>query len=1135
MILSISDFFIRRPVFATVCSIVITLLGAACIFILPIAQYPEITPPKVSVLSNYVGANAEVVESTVTNILERELNGIEGVKYITSTSANDGSSKIDLTFELGRDKDIAAVDVQNRVSSVVSQLPGPVQQTGVRVQKESGGFLFAIGVYAEDGEDGKPKYDELYLSNYADLYLVDAIKRVKGVSNVQIFGERKYAMRLWLDPTRMAARNLTAQDIVSALQEQNLQVGAGQIGQQPAPEGQQYQLAISAKGRLANADEFADIVVKGNADGTLVKLRDVGRVELGAENYGSVLRFNRRRNVGLGVSQLPNANALEVAHQVKKVLEELKPSFPPGLNYAIAFDTTLFVEAGTEEVVISLLMAVGLVILIIFFFLQNWRSTLIPAIAIPVALIGTFLFVKLLNFNINTLTLFGLTLATGIVVDDAIVVVEDVTRHVQEEGMNPIRAAMKSMNELLGAVVASSLVLIAVFVPVAFFPGTTGQLYKQFALTIAFSITVSTFNAITLTPTLSALLLRQGQAPENWFFNGINWCINGTRRGYKWIVCRLVNFKGLVLVLFASALAVTYWMYTIVPTGFLPEEDQGYFITIVKAPEGVSLNYTEKVLEQAEAIMKEVPEIANVFAVGGFSFSGTTPDNGIIFSTLKPWKERSRPDQSAKAIVGKLLPQLISIKEAFVVPFPPPAIIGLGNLGGFEFQLQDRTNQGFGVMEQAIGQLLGKASTYTGSTDPKAPTKLVGLRPDFSGNTPQLSVEVDRAKASSLQVSLQDIFSSLQTFLGSRYVNDFNQFGRTYRVYVQADKDFRSSPEDINKLYVRSATGKMIPLANLVTVTPTIAPSIINHYNLFRSSLISGNTSPGVSSGQAIQIMENAAKETLPQGFGFEWSGLTLEEIGSGGQAYIIFGLGLVFVFLVLAAQYENYIDPTIIMLSVPLAIFGALLAVMMRGMANDIYTQIGFVMLIGLASKNAILIVEFANQLRATGLSIAQAVVEASQQRLRPILMTALSTIIGIVPLAIASGAGAASRQSLGTAVIGGMCVATVLSLFVVPVLYITIKTMQERWRGGLYKPALAGGAQLDSQLDNQRDEAKIIDVEVTHDGYASPPNIQSDGIGDGQLPHEESKSNVGNGSKGSHTSREDKDVEPKEIPKKL
>jgi hydrophobic/amphiphilic exporter-1 (mainly G- bacteria), HAE1 family len=635
------------------------------------------------------------------------------------------------------------------------------------------------------------------------------------------------------------------------------------------------------------------------------------------------------------------------------------------------------------------------------------------------------------------------------------------------------------------------------------------------------------------------MLLRQGgQAPDNWFFNGINWIIDRTRLGYKWTLNLIANIKGIVLLLFVISLGITYWIYTIVPTGFLPEEDQGYIISIVKAPEGVSLNYTEKVLEQAEAIMKGVPEIENVFAIGGFSFSGTTPENGIIFSTLKPWKERSRPDQSSQAIIGKLLPQLLSIKDAFVIPIAPPAIIGLGNVGGFEFQLQDKTNQGFPAMEQAIGQLLGKASTYPNSPNTPAqeskPPQLVGLRPDFSGNTPQLSVEIDRAKASSLQVSLQDIFNSLQTFLGSRYVNDFNQFGRTYRVYVQADSDFRSSPDDINKLYVRSASGNMIPLGNLVKVTPTIAPSTIYHYNLFRSAAISGNTAPGVSSGQAIKIMETVAKETLPQGFGFEWSGLSLEEISSGGQAYIIFGLGLVFVFLVLAAQYENYIDPTIIMLTVPLAILGALVFVMLRGIANDVYTQIGFVMLIGMASKNAILIVEFANQLRATGLSITKAVIEASQQRLRPILMTALSTIIGTFPLAIASGAGAASRKSLGTAVIGGMCVATVLSLFIVPVLYITIKTVQERLQRGLYKPALAGVG--------SNSEPETIDVEIVSAHHGLPDRIQSDQESDLAGANHESTSNptinttvdtTGNGSDSSHAPESSKDPDSQETPK--
>ncbi|NUN63914.1 efflux RND transporter permease subunit [Pseudanabaena biceps] len=1062
MLLSISDFFIRRPVFATVCSVVITLLGATCIFLLPIAQYPEITPPKVTVTTNYVGANAEVVESTVTNILERELNGVQGVRYITSTSSNDGTSSVNLIFNLDKNKDLAAVDVQNRVSTVQAQLPGPVQQTGVRVSKESSGFLFAIGVYSENGE-----YDNLYLSNYADLYIIDALKKVNGVGNVVIFGERKYAMRVWLDPNKLAARNLTSQDVASAIQQQNLQVGVGQIGQQPNLPNQQYQLSISATGRLKTTEEFASIVIRTASDGSLIKLGDVGRVELGAENYGSSLRFNGTRGIGLGVSQLPDANALDVAKAVKKVLLELKPSFPPGLNYEIAFDTTSFIEAGTEEVIISLLIAIALVILIIFVFIQNWRSTLIPAIAIPVSLVGTFIFIKLLNFNINTLTLFGLTLATGLVVDDAIVVVEDITRRIQELGEPPMKAAIDAMNELQGAVIASSLVLIAVFVPVAFFPGTTGQLYKQFALTIAFSITVSTFNALTLSPTLAALLLRRESPSNNQFFKPVNWLLERTRRGYQWSLTKITNFKGVAMVLFLTSLVLTYWIYTLVPRGFLPQEDQGYFITIVQAPEGVSLNYTEKVLENIEGILRRkdekgepvYPEIANIFAIAGFSFSGNTPNNGIVFATLKPWKERSR---SADAIIGGfapkpfgLLPELIAIKEAFVVPFPPPAIQGLSNYGGFELQLQDKANQGFPAIEKTMGEFLGKASTYP---DPSRPM-LAGLRPNFNGNTPQLTVDVDRVKANALQVSLQDIYSTLQTLLGSQYVNDFNSFGRTYRVYVQADAQFRSNPDDINKLYVRSQTGKVIPLSNLVTIKQTIGPSIINHYNLFRSVQITGNTSPGVSSGQAIDIIGKIAKEVLPKNFGYEWSGLSLEEIGSGNSAIFIFGLGVIFVFLVLAAQYENYIDPIIIMLTVPLAVLGALLAVMFRGLfnpsfANDVYTQIGLVMLVGMASKNAILIVEFANQLRERGFSIVKSATEASQQRLRPILMTAFATIIGIFPLVIATGAGAAARQSIGTAVMGGMCVATILSLFIVPVLYIVIKNIEERMKSGLYQP---------------------------------------------------------------------------------
>jgi hydrophobic/amphiphilic exporter-1 (mainly G- bacteria), HAE1 family len=1049
MIFSIADFFIRRPIFATVCSIVVTLLGLACIPTLPVSQYPNITPPQVSIAANYVGANAEVVESTVTNILERELNGLEGVRYIQSTSANNGSSDISLTFDLERNQDLAAVDVQNKVSSVLARLPAPVTQTGVSVTKTNNNFLLAIGLYADKDASGKDKYDEVYISNYADLYLADALKRIKGVGNVQIFGERKYAMRLWLDPNRLASRGLTPQDVVSALQQQNLQIGAGQIGQPPSPAGQQYQYSVTAQGRLKEPEEFNDVVIKTAEDGSLLKLRDVGRAELGAENYGSLLRFTpddgiSRRGIGLGIQQQLGSNALDTAAAVKEEMQRLSANFPPGIQYEVAFDTTLFIEAGTEEVISSLALAIALVVLIIYLFLQNWRSAIIASIAIPVALVGTFIFVKLLGFSINTLTLFGLTLATGLVVDDAIVIVEDVTRRIQDEGMPPLQAAIASMNELLGAVIATSIVLVTVFVPVAFFPGTTGQLYKQFALTIAFSITVSTFNAITLTPTLSALLLRQGQTPHNWFFDGINRIIDSIRDHYGQILSRLTSFKGLILSLFAGALLLTYWVYGLVPQAFLPEEDQGYFITIVQGPEGSSLNYTEDVLKKAEAILKKQPEIKNIFALGGFGFSGSTPNNGVIFSTFKPWGDRSGAGQSSKDVIARLFPQMLEIQEATVLPFAPPAIQGVGNFGGFTFFLQDRSGSSFSLLAETTQKLIGRASTYP---SPQAPL-LTQIRPNLSANTPQISVEVNRTQANAQKVALADIFNTLQIFLGSTYVNDFNDFQRTYRVYVQADQAFRSNPEDIKKLYVKSQTGQMIPLSSLVNITETSGPSIINHYNLYRAVEINGAAAPGKSSGQAIQGMQAVAAEVLPKGFFYEWSGLSLEEIQSGSGAFAIFALGIVFVYLTLAAQYESYIDPLIIMLTVPLAILGALLALVLRGIANDVYTQIGFVMLIGMASKNAILIVEFANQLREKGFGIRRAVIDAAQERLRPILMTALSTIIGAFPLFVATGPGAAARQSLGTAIVGGMCIATVLSLFIAPILYIVIKTAEARYR---------------------------------------------------------------------------------------
>ncbi len=1036
-----ADFFIKRPVFATVCSLLILLVGAISIPTLPVAQYPDISPTQINVSANYGGANAETVENAVTTLLERQINGVEGMKYMTSSSSNDGTSTITVTFDASRNKDIAAVDVQNRVSVAQPQLPQAVQQTGVRVTKQSTSILLAIGLYAQNKE-----YSNVFLSNYADLYLTDAIKRLKGVGDVRIFGERKYSMRLWLDPNRLASRGLASKDVVNALREQNLQVGAGGIGQQPAPDGQMYQIDLRAISRLADASQFEDIVLKTDADGTLVKLKDVGRAELGAENYSSFLRFRGNDAVGLGIYQLPGSNALDVAREVKAEMKRLAPTFPPGLKYQVAFDTTLYVQQSLNEVVKTLFEAVVLVVLVIFVFLQDWRTTLIPAITIPISLIGTFAFIKVFGFSINSLSLFGLTLATGLVVDDAIIVVENIARLIQDKGMNPRQAASESMEELLGAVIATSLVLMAVFIPVAFFPGTTGKLYQQFALTIAFSVAISTFNAITLTPALCALLLRQEQKSSGWIgwiFDRINGVIDQTRRGYKRSLNVLSRVKSLVVGLFILSLGLTGWLYLSVPQAFLPEEDQGYFITIVQGPEGVSLNYTADVMNKVEQEILKVPEVVGTFVVGGFSFSGNSANQGLIFTTLKPWEERHSEEQSVQAIIGKLAGALGGIPEARILPVNPPAIQGLGSFGGFQFELQDRKgNESLAPLLEAMGGMIGQAN--------QPGTGLQRVFSTFAANTPQLLIEVDRNKAKALGVSIDDIFSTLQTLLGSQYVNDFNLQQRTYRVYVQADKQFRSNPSDIGQLYVRSQQNQMIPLSNLVKLTPTTGAQTINHYNLFRAIEITGSAAPGFSSGQAIKAMEDVAKKVLPAGLGYQWSGTSAEELEAGGKAPIIFGLGIVFVFLVLAAQYESYIDPLIILLSVPLAILGALSAQSLRGLANDVYCQIGLVMLIGLASKNAILIVEFANQLRERGMTITKAAVEASQERLRPILMTSLAFVLGITPLVNPEGAGAASRRSLGTALTGGMLVSTLLSLFIVPVLYIVINLISDRFKSG-------------------------------------------------------------------------------------
>ncbi len=1026
------NYFIKRPVFATVCAIIILLIGAVSIPTLPIAQYPDISPTQINVTASYIGADAETVEKAVTTVLEREINGVEGMRYISSNSSNNGVSNIVVTFDSSRDKDIAAVDVQNRVTLAEPQLPEEVRQTGVVVSKQNSNILLAMSLFSEDGT-----FDNVFLSNYADLYIVDALRRVPGVGDVVIFGERTYAMRLWLDPQRLASRDLTADDVVDALREQNIQVGAGQIGQSPSPEDQTFQIDLRAISRLQEVSEFEELVIQTGENGALVKLKDVGRAELGAESYSTFLRFSGNESVGLGIFQLPGSNALQVAQGVKDVMAGLADEFPQGMEYGIGFDTTEFVEQSLSRVVWTLIQAVALVVLVIYLFLQDWRTTLIPAITIPVALIGTFAIVKIFGFSINSLTLFGLTLATGMVVDDAIVVVEDISSKIQDRNMPPKRAAIESMRELTGAVIATSLVLMAVFIPVAFFPGTTGALYRQFALTIAFAIALSTFNALTLTPTLAGLLLRQNTGSHGWLdkiFIPFNRFLDSLRNQYGDTLQILNRFKIFVLAAFVASLVLTGWLYNSVPSAFLPDEDQGYFITLIQGPEGSSLNQTSKVMSQVEDIILAQDGVRATFAVGGFGFSGNTANNGVVFTTLVPWEERP-PGVTAFSLIGQLFGQFSGITEARVFPVNPPSIQGLSSFSGFQFQLQDRRGTlGIDSLVQTMFGLLGAANQNP---------NLQAVFSTYAANSPLIEIDVNRDKVKALDVDIDDVFGTLQTYLGSRYVNDFTLQGRTYRVYVQADQQYRSSPDDINKLYVRSNNDTMIPMGNLVSLSETTGAQTINHYNLFRSIEINGAAAPGVSSGVAIESMEEVASQVLPASLGYEWTGSALEEIEGGSQAPIIFGLGIIFVFLVLAAQYESYVDPVIILFAVPLAVFGALLAQSMRGLPNDVYCQIGLVMLIGLASKNSILIVEFANQLRDQGLSITKAAMEAAQSRMRPILMTAISTLSSIFPLVIATGAGAGSRQSLGTAVFGGMFVATFLSLFVVPILYIVVKNL--------------------------------------------------------------------------------------------
>jgi len=1020
------DFFIRRPVFATVCALLIILGGAICIPSLPIAQFPNLAPPQVVVSSGYNGANAQTVESAVTIPLEQSINGVQGMKYITSTSGNDGSSNITVTFDISRDPDLAAVDVQNRVNQALGRMPNEVKNTGIIISKQLSGFVFGAGVYAEHGE-----YDSLFLSNYLDVYVRDAIKRVNGVGDVLIFGERKYAMRLWLDPAKMAQRGLTATNILAALQEQNVQVAAGQVGRSPAANDQTFQISVRAIGRLTEPAQFGNIILKTGTDGTLVRLKDVGHAELGAEDYGTILRYNGHEAVGLGVTQLPGANALDVDKAAKAEFLRLSKNFPPGLKYAVAFDTTTVIGESIRDVLVTLLQAICLVIIVIYLFLQDWRSTFIPAITIPVSLVGTFMFVKAFGFSINTLTLFGITLATGLVVDDAIVVIENVERHIAEGITEPHNAASVAMKEVAGAVIATSLVLVAVFVPVALFPGTTGILFRQFALTIAFSVAISAFNALTLTPALSAIFLgHHRERAQGRFFRAFNRVVTAGTNFYRTSLGHILRWRVAALVAFVATLGCAYWLYQKVPRGFIPEDDQGYLVVTAQGPQGASLQYMREVCLKIEAAVLSTPELEGVFSIVG----GAASNSALVFLPLKSFEERKGQQHSAAVVLDKLRGPLMSVPGAFVIPFNPPAVQGFGQFGGFQFILEDLGRNSLQTVADTAHQLVAQSAQNP---------DLTGLFTSFTANDPQYLVHIDREKAKSLQVPLSQITDALQVYMGSVYVNDFDFNNRSYRVYVQADQQFRAKAKDIGQYYLRSDTAKMIPLDNLVAVEQTANPQVINHYNLFRSAEIDGSPAPGRSSGEGIAAMEALAKKVLPNGMTYEWTGLSLEELESGGKAAILFGLGLVVVYLTLAAQYESFVLPFIVLLAVPVALLGAIGAQALRGLQNDVYCQIGLVMLIGLSSKNAILIVEFAEQLREQGMSVVEAAIEAARIRLRPILMTSLAFILGVVPLVFAQGAGRAGRISVGTTVFGGMIAATSLNLLFIPVLYVVVRSL--------------------------------------------------------------------------------------------
>ncbi len=1032
-----SRFFIYRPIFASVIAIVIVLVGVLAIPLLPIESMPNITPPSVQVTTSYPGAGAGVVAESVTAPMEEKINGVENMIYMSSKSAADGSCNITVTFEVGTDIDMATVLVQNRVNEALPVLPEEVTRQGVKVEKQSTNITLMINMVSPDGT-----FDELYVSNYTTTRIKDVLARVNGVSKVDIMGAKDFGMRIWIDPLLLRARGLTTMDLTNALREQSVQVAAGQIGAQPAPADQPFEYSISTLGRLETVEQFENIIVKRGEQGQLVRVRDVARVELGAQSYMWFAKLDGAPSIAVAVYPAPGANALNVADGIKAEMDRLAEDFPEGLEYRILYDTTEYIMQSLKEVVTTLIIAILLVVFTVYVFLQDFRTTLVPAITIPVSLLGTFAVMLALGLSINGLTMFGLILVIGIVVDDAIVVVENTLRIIDTEGLDAKEATAKSMLEITGPVVATTLVLLAVFVPTIVMPGITGRLYRPFAITISVATLFSSLNALTLSPALCGMLLRPSVERTKGFFGLFNRILDGGTTRYGSIVKMLLRRSALTALIVGGLLVATYFGMIAMPAGFVPSEDEGYFMVAAQLPDATSLGRTEKVLDEVAAILDDTPGIRGVITIGGYSLLDTvvSPNAGAFWVVLNHWDERSTPETQIQAIVDSLNQRFAKIEGGVVFAVRPPPIQGLGSTGGFQMELQDVGGSGLELLQQIAYDLVDQ-----GRQNPV----LTQMNTTFRAGVPQLFLEVDREKAKRLDVPLDVIFNTLQANLGSAYVNDFNLFGRVWKVMIQADEPYRLERADITKLEVRSNSGRMIPLATLLDVRDTVGPTVQARYNLYSSASITGDAAAGYSSGQSINAMQEIARNSMPPSMSFEWTGVTYQQLAGGGAAAFIFALAIVFVYLFLAAQYESWTLPFGIIFSVPIAILGASVLTLARGLDNNVYTQIGFVLLIGLSAKNAILIIEFANQLRQSGKTPFEAAREAARLRFRPILMTAFSFILGVTPLLFATGAGAASRVALGTAVFGGMVFATFFGIFVIPWLYYVVQSLSDKMGG--------------------------------------------------------------------------------------